>query len=259
MSNGINGVGGPQQPSPQSVGAEQAQNVKVSSHGQTVQYQPSVASLVADAAEESGQMLQDKSSSSLSRREARSKAGSRIREIMQKYLQGVGGVNQTERFEQLAESLKKLGNASSDEIRQLLKESHKGSDDESLDGPLLLALEEMLAAEGGHDDLLAAVREAKAAIGAELQDFYQEQVKSFDDVTDVYAQFLGDHSDEDFLDATGAMITRLGDDLQAQGGTVEPSRVKATVDTLYNLEVARNAYMSFASLVDKMQSLFDVK
>ncbi len=256
---GIHGVGSPQQNAPQPVDAQQAahaQSVTVQSHGQTVQTQPSVTSLVADAQEEAGLMLQDKSSEKLGKRDARSKAASRVREIMQKYLKNVGGVNQTEKFEQLAESLKKMGNATPDEIRRHLEEFKGSSDDENFESAILLALEELFSAEGTHEDLLAAVREVKGQLGSELQEFYENQVKNYEDISDVYEQLLGEYGEDDFLAATETMIARLGTDLQSQGSSVDNSKVKATVDSLYHLDVARNTYAAFGGLMDKMQALF---
>ena len=260
MSGGIQGIGLNQTTTPQQVDSQQAlpDSVTVQSNGQTVATQPSASSLVADAQEEAGMLLQDKKSDKLSKREARSKSASRVREILQKYLRQVTGVGETERFEKLARSLKDLGKATPDQIREKLEEFKGQSDDENFEAALLLALEELFAAEGTNEDLLEAVREVKSQLGEELKDFYQNQVKNYEDVSEVYDQLLGEYGEEDFLKATDSLITRLGSDLQSQGSSVESSKIKSTVDSLYHLEVARNTYQAFAGLMDKMQSVFSV-
>ena len=148
--------------------------------------------------------------------------------------------------------------ATPDQIREKLKEFKGQSDDENFEAALLLALEELFAAEGTNEDLLEAVREVKSQLGEELKDFYQNQVKNYEDVSEVYDQLLGEYGEEDFLKATDTLITRLGSDLQSQGSSVESSKIKSTVDSLYHLEVARNTYQAFAGLMDKMQSVFSV-
>ena len=261
MAGGIDGVGFSQTTPQQQVDTQQAQpqSVTVQSHGQTVSTQPSASSQVADAQEEAGMLLQDKKSDKLSKREARSRSASRIREIMQKYLKQVAGIGQTEKFEKLAQSLKDLGKATPDQIREKLEEFKGQSDDENFESALLLALEELFAAEGSNEDLLEAVREVKSQLGEELRDFYENQVKSYEDITEVYDQLLGEYGEDDFLKATDSLITRLGSDLQSQGSSVEGPKIKSTVDSLYHLEVARNTYSAFANLMDKMQSLFELK
>ena len=261
MAGGIQGVGLNQTGTPQQVEPQQAhpQSVTVQSHGQVVATQPSASSLVADAQEEAGMLLQDKKSDKLSKRDARSKSASRVREIMQKYLKQVGGVGQTEKFEKLAQSLKDLGKATPEQIREKIEEFKGNSDDENFESALLLALEELFVAEGTNEDLLAAVREVKSQLGEELKDFYENQVKSYEDISDVYEQLLGEFGEDDFLKATDSLITRLGSDLQAQGSSVDSNKIKSTVDSLYHLEVARNTYAAFAGLVDKMQSVFEIQ
>lgn len=259
MPGGIDGLGfNPAQTTHQTDGQQQAQNVTVQSHGQTVTAQPKdVSSIVADAQEESTMMMQDKSSDKLSKRDARSKSASRIRELTQKYLKQVSGVqDQSDKFNKLAKSLKDLGKATPQQIRDLLDQIKGESEDETFESALLMALEELFVSEGDNTELVASIREVKAALGEELKDFYQEHVKAYEDVSDVYQELLGEFGDEDFLKATDQLISRLGTDLQAQGNTADSNRIKATVDSLYHLEVARNTYTAFAGLIDRMHVVF---
>ncbi|MBI1247970.1 hypothetical protein GC197_09040 [bacterium] len=261
MPGGIDGLGFNQpQTSNLNDGQTLGDSVSVQSHGQTVEAKPKdISSIVADAQEESTMMMQDKSSDKLGKREARSKSASRIRELTQKYLKQVGGVqDQSEKFQKFAKFLKDLGKATPQQIRDMLDQIKGESDDETFESAMLLALEELFVSEGNSPELVASIREVKSALGEELRNFYQEHVKTYEDVSEVYQKLLGEFGDEDFMKATDMLITRLGSDLQSQGNTADSNRIKATVDSLYHLEVARNTYSAFAGLIDRMNVVFGI-
>lgn len=266
MAGGVGGIGvSPGSNQTQTADAKQAlpAGVTVHSHGQKVESQPNTASLIEqaqqDSREEMMSSLSDKLADKLKQRDAKSRSASRINEILQKYMQGVGSVTKPEKFQELANSLKKLSNATPDQIREMIQSHKEGTGDDNFESALLLALEESFAADGSNEQLLAAIREVKQELGQQLQDFYQNQVKTYGDVNDAYKEIIGEHKEEDFLKATGSLITKLGQDLQAQGSSVDSNRIKSTVDTLYNLEVAKNTFTSLATLVDKLESIFTVK
>lgn len=201
-------------------------------------------------------MFQDKSADRLKRRDAKSRSASRINEVLQKYLKSVGSVSKAEKFEQMTESLKKLVKPNPQDIRDLLQEFKGGSDEDGFDAAALLALEELFSSNPADAEVLAAIREVKSELGQELSSFYQQTVSNYNGVNDVYDQLLGEHGEQDFLSATDTLITRLGSDLQSQGSSVDSTKVKATVDSLFHLEVARNTFTAFASLLSKMDAQF---
>lgn len=164
-------------------------------------------------------------------------------------------VEQPEQFQQLAETLKKAGQPNAGQIRQRLREFLGGQQQGNLDGgetALLLALEELVTAEGGNERLLGALREAKTELGTNLRDFYEQQVQFYEGTTEVYQQLLGQYGPEDFMDSAEMMIKKLGHDVQAQGSAIDATELKAKLDTLYHLEVARNTYLAFRELANKM-------
>ena len=240
--------------------ADTKQGVVVQSRGQEIQTQPSQGSLIQqaiqDSAEEVTMMFQDKSADRLKRRDAKSRSSSRINEVLQKYLKSVGNVTKAEKFQKLTESLKQLQKPTPDQIRDLLDEFHGGTSEDGFEAATLLALEELFSTDAADADVLAAIREVKSELGQELSDFYKQTVSNYDGVSDVYEQLLGEHGEGDFLKATETLITRLGGDLQSQGASVDSTKVKATVDSLYHLEVARNTFTSFAQLLTKMDAQF---
>ena len=255
-----NGIDGPGQ-FPGGVGqnqdaqaAQDAEPVFVKVDAQEVVYQPDVSSLVEDSQEETTVLLQEKASTTLGRREAKSRTSSRLEDIVKKYLQRVNQANPTERFQSLVESLKKMGKPTPQQIQQMLQEFSEATGSSS--SGVLLALEELLKAEGGHEELLAAVQQAKTSLGTELKDFYQNHIQVYENVSDVYANLLGDYSESDFLNATETMIRRFGQDLQSQGTDADRNRIKATVDSLYHLEIAKNLFSNCATLMEKLKTEF---
>ena len=116
----------------------------------------------------------------------------------------------------------------------------------------LLALEEVFGAEKGGEAVLAAIREVKAELGSELQAFYKDHVQTFEGTSEVYKQLIGQHGEADFLESSETLIKKLGGDIQAQGRAMDGSELKAKLDSLYHLEVARNTYTAFAALLDKI-------
>ncbi len=232
----------------------------VQSRGQQIQTAPDQASLaqkaLADSAEEVSMMFQDKSADRLKKRDAKSRAGSRIKEAMAKYLKSVKGVGSAERFEKLHSALKQLKNPTQEQVKQMLQGFREGTGEEGIDADLLLALEELFSAEGADDELLEVLRDLKSDLGEDLQSFYKDTIKTTSDMGQVYDQMLGEYGETEFMEATDTLMTKLGEDLQAEGSSVDPAKIKATVDALFNLQVARNTFSAFAKLFQRMESAF---
>ena len=238
--------------------SESAKSTTVKVNSQQVTYVPDETSLFQDSLEESTVLFQEKASTTLSKRDAKTRDSSKLEEILKKYLQNLQGVGQTEKFQSLIDSLKKKGKMTSGQIREELAKFLKDSGGNASESGLLLALEEVLVAEGGNDELLAAVREAKSNLGTELQDFYNKQVKDYGSINDVYKELLGDHDEKEFLEATNSMIHQLGSELQNQGTNADKNRTKSIVDSLYNLEVAKNLFTGCHSLLEKLKTEYGV-
>ena len=122
----------------------------------------------------------------------------------------------------------------------------------------MLALEEHLSVEGGSDALLSAVREAKSEFGEQLKSFYQNEIQAYEGIGEVYENVLGGDSNVDFMAATDALITRLGNDLSGQARKMDSAQLNSTLDSLYHLEVARNTFEAFTELANKMNSEYGI-
>jgi hypothetical protein len=215
-------------------------------------------SLVQDSLEELPAHQSETVSKKLAQRTASTKSNSRVLEIMDKYLKAVHGAPSGEEVKKLLDSLKQMKNATPSQVKEQLQQFLSGREHEDLDGSeaaTLLALEEAFGAEKGGEVVLAAIREMKAELGDQLQSFYKEHVQTFEGTTDVYKQLIGQHGESDFLSSVETMIKKLGGDVQAQGRSMDGPELKAKLDTLYHLEVARNTYSAFSALLDKIGRL----
>lgn len=207
----------------------------------------SASSLVEQSLEELPAQLGEKASRKLAERTARTRTGARLHEILQKFTKAVGSSGAPERFEQLLQAIRKLGQPTPDQLKQLVGEQFKENRSAAL-----LFLEEAFASEPGNDDLLATIRQVKAEVGAELQAFVHQELPAFEGVTDVYQTLVAQYSPDDFLRSAELLLKRLGLEMQAQGTGVEPAQLKTTLDSLYQLEVARNTFLSFSDLTQRM-------
>lgn len=248
-------------PPTSSEAGQQAANV--GSYGGQAVSQPSIASLVQDSLEELPSNLSEKISKKLADRKAKKKSSSQIEDILRKYLQQVQGVDKAEKFHSLSQSVKQLSKPTPQQIRDLLDEHFGGgeSDDGSIkdyEAALLLALEDQLASEGVSDALLSAVREAKSEFGEQLKSFYQNEVKGYEGISDVYENILGGDNEVDFMAAADTLITRLGNDLNGQGRKMDSAQLNSTLDSLYHLEVAKNTFEAFTELANKLSSIYGV-
>lgn len=235
---------------------QQHQVVQV--RGQEIQTVPNQLSLAAQAVEDSAEevtmMFQDKSADRLKKREAKSKSYAENASL--KYLIKVRGVQSAERFEKLHENLKQLKNPTREQVKQLIAGFSEGGDHEGIDADVLMALEEALALDGA-DELLDIVSDLQSELGHELKDFFKDTVKTTSDMGQVYGDLLGEFGEADFEAATDRLMTKLGEDLQGETSNVDPAKIKATVDALYNLQVARNTFGQFAKLLQRMEDAFE--
>ncbi|MEO1525610.1 MAG: hypothetical protein AAFX06_09240 [Planctomycetota bacterium] len=260
---GINSAQASPSALPPSVTEAGHQAANVGSYGGQTVTQPSIASLVQDSLEELPSNLSEKISKKLADRKAKKKSSSEIETLLRKYLQSVKGTDKAEKFHSLSQSLKQLSKPTPQQIRDLLDEhfGHRDSDDANIkdyEAALLLALEEHLSTDGGSEALLNAVRDAKSDLGERLQSFYQEDLRAYEGVGQVYENVLGADGGSDFMEATDALITRLGNDLNGQGRAMDSTHLNSTLESLYHLEVARNTFEAFTELGHKMQSMFGV-
>lgn len=212
-------------------------------------------SLIADSKEELPAHLGETASKKLAERTAATKSGSRIREIIAKYAEAMGKGTE-KNMPELLDSLKNMRDASPQQLKEKLQQFLKQADGEEMGGgaATLLALEEAFGTEPGSEAILSAIRDVKSELGSELAKFYQEHVQSFEGANEVYKQLIGQHGESDFITATEMMIKKLGTDVQAQGRTMEPGELKTRLDSLYHLEVARNTYLAFSQLLDKVSN-----
>lgn len=251
MTQGIDRVG--LSPQPPVISGEQGVQAQVvgQRNGEQVVVQPrSQESLIQNSLEELPAHLSEKASKKLAERSAKSRTGSRIAELLKKYTHA-SAPGDVQKYEKASDILKKLGKPTADQLKNLLKEQFPDQQSSAL-----LFLEELFSGSPADADVLAVIREVKAELGAELQAFARDELPNFQSLGEVYQNLVGGHSENDFLKSADLMIQKLGGDLHAQGGSVEPAQLKSTLDSLYHLELARNTYMAFSNLTTRMNTSF---
>jgi hypothetical protein len=254
MNRGIDGPGHVPQGLPAQLDRPAAEGAEGKYRGAKIA-QVDHHSLVQESLEELPAHQSEQVSKKLAQRTASTRSGSRLQEIMDKYLRTVPGAPSAEELKELIARLKQQANAGSQQLRQELQRFLERRQDETLDGgqaATLLALEEAFATEPGGAPVLAAIRETLAAHGEQLQTFYREQVQTYEGTHEAYKQLVGSHGEADFLASCETLLQRLGGEVQAQGRAMDGAELKVKLDALYHLEVARHTYLAFVGLLEKV-------
>ncbi len=254
MSQAIQGVGLSPNYAPQRADGPVAEAIGQRAGEKVVLKQESAQSLVEKSLEELPQHLSEKTSRKLADRTAKSRSGSRILEIANKYVTGKDKPGQAEKYEQVAAQLKKLGKPTPEQLKQLLQDAFG---DQS--SGALLFLEEAFSTDAADADVLATVRQVKEEVGAQLQGFVRDELPAFEGLGEVYSSLAGQSSPQEFMAAAETLIRKLGGDVHAQGSSVELVQLKSTLDTLYHLELARNTFSTFNDLTNRMSTSFGEK
>jgi type III secretion protein W len=107
------------------------------------------------------------------------------------------------------------------------------------------------AAESYGGDAIEAVQE--------LRDFYRETVLGYDGLKQTFASITEKYGDQDIGHSLAFLIRAIGDDLAAQGPSVEPARLKQILDDVYQLEALATLRERCATLVSRLDNRFGVK
>ena len=93
---------------------------------------------------------------------------------------------------------------------------------------------------------------------AELRDFYRQSVVGYSSLGQAYDAIMSRYGAERFGEAVDFLITSLGHDVSSHEPSKEATELKATLDDLYFVQVARNSFENFNGLVSKMIKQFGV-
>ncbi len=249
--------------------------------GERVVMQADMQSILHDAAEEITALHGERSSKDIAKRKASDRHG-RAAELAAKFIQRVPDIGRPEVFQRLAEALKKQGaRCDQESLRQMLREQFA---DVSHQYAALMFLDELLSDSGEVPEVLAEIRELRSTLdqqhGSEiraglnvtgvavrfekldgpqnLRDFYRETVLAFDDVAVAHERILGRYGAAHFELAAEFLIHAVGEDLSSEGPSVDPRKLKATVDNLYAVQVARNVHNQLEDLIARVSEGFGV-
>jgi type III secretion protein W len=232
---------------------------------------------------EQAQRLQQ-SQRTLTDRTASGAGAAALAKLLAQYKKLLPDLPPREQFDKLLKDLKKDG-ASAEQIKKQLEETFP---EPSHRHAALAFLEESLSNDRGRspqdDELLKQVRtaqheldqkhgpEIRAALNVsahaaerpdlgtlpELREFYRQSVVGYANLNQAYDAIMTRYGSARFSEAVDFLITSLGHDV----GSHEPSRdaaeLKATLDDLYFVQVARNSFEAFGGLLGKMQKQFGV-
>jgi len=94
---------------------------------------------------------------------------------------------------------------------------------------------------------------------AELRDFYRQSVVGYTTLGQAYDSIMSRYGPERFGEAVDFLITSLGRDVSAHEPSRETAELKATLDDLYFVQVARNSVENIRGLLGKMAKSFGVE
>lgn len=243
----------------------------------------SVMSKIADAAEELTFVHSETQSKKLAERKSTTRKGGLDEAAMekyQKYLQAVPDMGSPDKLAGLLESIKKK-KPSPEDLRQQLGERYP---DVSHQFAALQFLEEVLTQQKAPEADLATVREARRqleqekgpeiraglnvaleahkyseqGVGSqqELRDFYRDTVLKFEDAEQAFESILSQYGREKFGDAAEFLIRGIGHDIEAMGPSRDKEELHAINRGLKSVQHARNLYIAFDDLLNKMQKQF---
>ncbi|MCA8996316.1 MAG: TyeA family type III secretion system gatekeeper subunit [Planctomycetaceae bacterium] len=223
------------------IGSRNGESVRVTSESQRL----------TEMAEELTQTGGSRAADQLKRREAKTRKGSRVQELAKKYQQFVNSVTGPERFERLADSLRRLSRPTPQQVKDHLREHCP--DEQSA---ALLFMEELLSEDTDSSGLRDAIRQVRTDLGQDLREFVQTELPQFQDSDAVFQTLLGQHQQDDFLSATETLLGEIGQDIHSAGRNIDPARLRDAVASLSHLEIARNLFLGFSELSRQMRSSF---
>jgi type III secretion protein W len=245
-----------------------------------------VHSLLADSAEEASFAASEKIEKKLSERKAGSKEALRTSatELAEKFVNLMADSQAGRKLHAFLDALKNLRDGATEaEIRQLVSEHFQDPSDQFA---ALSFAEESLAQEGGHEALLATVREAKAQLmkeagavirsginiaadvlayakqgleGADsLRDLYRFAVLGGQTIAAIYTAIMERYGPKQFPQSLEFLLRAAGSDLEGKclGSSLEPAQLKAVIDDIYHVQSLGNLHRTLADVLDTTRRLF---
>lgn len=240
-------------------------------------------SALSNAAEEMSFAAAEKVEKRLAERKAGSKERLKLSagELADKYVNMLGQSTPSNKLHEFLDRLKKQGaNADESSIRQLAREMFQDVSEQY--GALAFA-EEALQAEGGQEELLQKVAQAKDSLLKEagpairaglniaadvlsfskqgleqlekLRDLYRFAVLGRQTVSDMYQAIMGRYGESRFNQALDFLIQAAGHDLDAGGlgPSMEAAHLETAVNNINYVQQLGNLHRVLADLIDKVK------
>jgi type III secretion system YopN/LcrE/InvE/MxiC family regulator len=275
MSGGIDGIKNNVSALPNESSAGSAQPLTGNRNGEGVRLAQTPAVKMEELLDEiSMTRSQDTEKKNALERKANSKAGSRTEELALRCAQKVAEPDAPRKLQQLADSLKKLGQPTPQQLKDQLQEYFGDQTDQF---EALEFLSELLSSTGGHDKLLDVVGEVRDELASEpsvlagrnigdvvdnfdgsrleARDLYRNVALGFDSIGQACTQLKDKYGADKFDEVADWLISALGTDLQAAGPSADPVGLKSIQDDLATVRTARQVYSACIDLLSKLREM----
>ena len=241
------------------------------------------SSALADAAEEMGFAASEKVEKKLSERKAGSREGMRLNmtELAQRFVNMTGDSQAGKKLQEFVDSMKKLGGeVTQQQIRQMVQEKFGDAAEQFA---ALEYAEAALEEEGGHSELLKAVKATKEALLKEagptiraginiagdvitfakqglaqiesLRELYGFAILGRATASDMYKAIMKRYGKGRFKEALDFLLRAAGSDLDAggMGPSVESAHLETAVNNVCFVQHLGNLYQELEQLMGKVQ------
>jgi type III secretion system YopN/LcrE/InvE/MxiC family regulator len=250
--------------------------------GEKVVLEKAAKSLVEQSAVEQSQKLRQ-TERTLAQRQATGPGAAALAKLLAEYREKLPDLPTADKFDEVLKDLRE-GDGDAETIR---KELERRFPEVAHQQAALAFLEQAISNDRGRggrrdDDLLREVRSARrdleeehgpeiraalnvsaaaaerpdlGAVG-ELRDLYRLTVVGYTGISQAYDAIMSRYGAERFPEAVDLLIGSLGRDIASHEPSRDAAELKATLDDLYFVQVARNSIESLNGLIGKMRKQF---
>ncbi len=254
--------------------------------GQMAEFSPYSASFIDEVAEEAGVFASERYEKEAAKRKAKDSNRNKMvdmQEMVKEFFDMSHDVKSPEAFMKFMDLIRKMGQQ---DVNALLRQVAKFFEDVSDQYRALMLAENILEKGTESEDLLEHVKQAKdklmndsgpavraglniakEAINAskeglgefqELRDFYRDIILGQTNISGAFKAIRKEYGEGNLDKAIAYLIKAAGNDLAAQGPSLEPSQLKAIIDNMYQVETLSGVDQRLTELLRRIVTNFDV-
>ncbi len=263
----------------------QSASLRANFRGESITHSRDPIAALQDAAEELTFAHSEKVEKKLAKRKINSKglAKSFAMEQAEKYLRQVPDLERNKKLDDFAKAVlensagmtpetlrQRAQQFSGDETHQFLALSytHEKAKEDNASPELIASLEQAMtdlqaeagpAIQAGLNVSVVAEDFSAKGIGdtQQLRDFYRDVVLDYASVNDAYNRIVGEHSDDNFLEAVSFLLKSLAVDLDAGNHSLDKVKLKQIMDDMYQLKLLNSMHSQCEDLLVRVRHNFD--